>query len=210
MKHKYLLALLLCSLSLPVVAPAAPIQWTVASGGNGHYYDYVPAISIFAGVSFGTARSAAEASSYVGLPGYLATITSAEENDFLASSFSLLYGFGSTTITWFGASDEQTDGVFRWLAGPEVGQPAVYTNFNAGQVDQPGQINYLAMYRFAGQSESNGQWLIYNNGNSALGYFVEYGPESSSGNAVPEPASWALAAGTLALLSFARSRWSRL
>ena len=60
--------------------------------GTGHYYEYVPGV-----VTWTSAKSRAEASTANGLKGYLATISSAQENDFL---FSIIGG-----NTWIGASD---------------------------------------------------------------------------------------------------------
>jgi hypothetical protein len=53
-------------------ASALPIQWTVGSGGNDHYYD---AVSAPAGISWSQALVAAFSAG-----GYLATITSSAEN----------------------------------------------------------------------------------------------------------------------------------
>src|ERR1035437_4592805 len=69
------LLFLLCSCSCIVLG--GPIQWTVASGGNGHYYDV---LSAPAGITWDDASSGATA-----LGGYLATITSDEENSFVFS-----------------------------------------------------------------------------------------------------------------------------
>ena len=57
-------------------AQAAPVQWTVASGGNGHWYEAISSPN----TSWTAARAAAEARG-----GYLATITSAAENTFVAA-----------------------------------------------------------------------------------------------------------------------------
>src|SRR5947209_3928494 len=51
------------------------VQWPVAQGGNGHYYEVVSAP---AGIAWGNASLAAP-----NRGGYLATITSAEENAFV-------------------------------------------------------------------------------------------------------------------------------
>src|SRR6187551_3034226 len=50
-------------------------QWTVTAGGNGHYYEAVLAP---AGINWNDAKAAAEVRG-----GYLATITSAQENTFV-------------------------------------------------------------------------------------------------------------------------------
>ena len=75
------IAVLTGSAVLAVTAStAAPVQWTVASGGNGHWYEFVFAQS---GFTFGQARAASLAASHMGMQGYLATVTSQAENDFI-------------------------------------------------------------------------------------------------------------------------------
>ena len=50
------------------VAGATPVQWTVASGGNGHFYEHVyPAMEWHAAKTFSENRS------YLGLQGHLVT-----------------------------------------------------------------------------------------------------------------------------------------
>lgn len=74
---------------------------------TGHFYKYVPQNGIF----WTAAKAAAEASNYFGLQGYLATITSAEENIFISQKTK---GTG-----WIGASDAAKEGDWRWVTGPE-------------------------------------------------------------------------------------------
>jgi hypothetical protein len=212
MKHNSILALLLSCLSLPVVLSAAPIQWTVASGGNGHYYEYF-GFSIFEGISFGTSKSNAESSTFMGMNGYLLTITSEAENEFVRTSFPFIFGFGATSSVWLAASDVDVDGQFRWVSGPESGQLLTYNNFfPQGTTPGAGAPNYLAMIinAQAQDAPTTARWSAYNTtGDRALGYIVEYGAQSENNSAVPEPSSWALAAGALMALGAARSRWSR-
>ncbi len=89
---------------------------------NGHYYQLVASSR----VSWATAKTAAEASTYEGLTGYLVTVTSESENNFLKSKIS--------TNTWIGASDnstytstsysadQPTEGTWQWVSGPENGK----------------------------------------------------------------------------------------
>jgi hypothetical protein len=58
-------------------APSEWVQWDVSSGGNGHWYKPVPG---FPGLTWTFANELAQAEG-----GYLATITSAEENAFVFS-----------------------------------------------------------------------------------------------------------------------------
>lgn len=208
MKHKTLGSLLLWGVGFIASLGATPIQWTLGSGGNGHYYDYVSA-GIFDGITFEAARTGAEASTYMGMTGYLATITSAAENTFLIDAFSYVYGFGGNpgTTAYIGATDGNTDGIFRWIGGPEAGQTLNYTNFNGGAVEEAGVVNQLVFFRFLAQNNANGTWLIYNSSNRALGYLIEYSGTSSPTSGVPEPGTWAMAA--TALLPLGLGAWRR-
>ncbi len=63
------------------VASAEWVQWTAASGGNGHWYQVVLAPNVVGpgmGISWTDANAAAQADG-----SYLATVTSAAENDFI-------------------------------------------------------------------------------------------------------------------------------
>ena len=60
----------------------AAMQWKTEDGGNGHWYD------VFNGpISWDEAKVAAESSELLGVQGHLATITSAEENLWITTSF---------------------------------------------------------------------------------------------------------------------------
>ncbi|WP_138007409.1 PKD domain-containing protein [Halalkalirubrum salinum] len=75
--------------------------------GTGNYYEYVADD----GITWHDARAAANESDHLGLQGYLATVTSEGENDFIQNK---LRGAG-----WMGASDAETEGTWRWVTGPE-------------------------------------------------------------------------------------------
>ncbi|MBM3762515.1 MAG: hypothetical protein FJW36_19995 [Acidobacteria bacterium] len=190
-------------------AAAAPIQWKAADGGNDHYYEYFRSVSIFNGFfSFNTAKANAESSSYLGLNGYLLTVTSAAENEFIRTSFPFLFDLGKTSNLWLAASDAQVDGQYRWVSGPEAGQLLAYSNFATPPVAQ-GTSNFAAMVINAVilGAPTTARWTEYDATNRTLGCAVEYGGTTPSSNAVLEPSSCVFAASSLLALAVARSRW---
>ncbi|MHA7832220.1 MAG: T9SS type B sorting domain-containing protein [Flagellimonas sp.] len=74
-----------------------------------HYYEYIEAF----GIRWDDARSAAENSTFFGLQGYLATITSDAEAQ--------LTGEQASGTGWIGGTDSVNEGVWRWATGPEAG-----------------------------------------------------------------------------------------
>jgi hypothetical protein len=116
--RKVLLAVALVSLCWSTAASAVPIQWTVSSGGNGHWYDLHEQPSL---ISWGAAQQFALSSG-----GYLATITSAEENAFLESVFGSAL---TTELAWIGLTDAQAEGVWQWVTG----EPFSYSNWAPGE-----------------------------------------------------------------------------
>src|SRR5438105_301360 len=92
------------------LAPPLACAWAagavpVLDPANGHYYEHIDA-----GLSWTAARAAALASDFGGRQGYLATVTSADENAFLLS----LGPYG-----WLGGSDAAVTDEWRWVDGPE-------------------------------------------------------------------------------------------
>lgn len=90
---------------------ADPIQWE----GNGHYYDV-----IVEQLTWEEAKQIAEDLSYLGRPGHLATINSAEENAFL-TEYAL--GFSEQASYWLGGfqpmNSEEPGGEWQWVTGEE-------------------------------------------------------------------------------------------
>lgn len=133
-------------------------------------------------ISWDDAKTAAEARTYLGVPGYLASITSDEENTYLASH---LAGGAS----WIGASDTAVEGTWKWVGGPDDGlhfwtgegetgatEPGQYSNWN------PGEPNNSAPAENCGEmyaGDSTGQWNDLPCDQAILGsYMVEYGDDA--------------------------------
>lgn len=74
-----------------------------------NFYQFIPSV----GITWSNAKDAAERLFYYGRQGYLATLTSKEEADFAGKQAS---GAG-----WIGGSDQETEGEWKWITGPEAG-----------------------------------------------------------------------------------------
>lgn len=96
-------------------APSGTREFSISVGqanflpSNGHYYQFIPNL----GISWSDAKIAAENSTYYGLQGYLATITAQDE--------ALLVGEQASGTGWIGGTDEEQEGVWKWVTGPEKG-----------------------------------------------------------------------------------------
>ena len=149
---------------------------------DGHYYDFVPLYA----VPWTTAKANAEAMSYYGLQGYLATITNADEAQ--------ICGELSPGTGWIGASDVESEGVWKWVTGPEEGTifwngnqngsaPAgMYSNWNAGEPNNSGNNEDYAHITDVSVTDNPGSWNDLPDSTAgqppqytATGFVVEYG-----------------------------------
>ena len=84
-----------------------------------HFYEFIE-VNDGVTVKWGASQAAANASTFCGTAGYLATVTSAEENDFLIQRFRKTTG--AVPAGWLGGSDNATNGQWVWEANsPEAG-----------------------------------------------------------------------------------------
>ena len=141
------------------------------------------------GASWKNAKTAAEGKTFNGLKGYLATITSAEENAFILSKL--------PSTSWIGANDVATEGTWTWISGPEAGTTIYtggdtvsgqYTNWNSGE---PSNSNHDGLYEnyaaFYAAGTEAGKWNDVKE-TDAFAYIVEYS-DGFAGGTVAEQAS---------------------
>lgn len=150
-------------------ASATPIQWKIADGGNDHWYEAVDFIGVWT-----EANTNAQTRYWKGMQGYLATITSQQEQTFLWNNLPYV-------MYWLGGYQKdkmaEPTGNWAWVTG----ETWHYTNWAEGEPnDWGGTEEYLIIWY------SDGTWNDATNlyGYVRPGYFIEYNPTP-----VPEPAT---------------------
>jgi len=141
-----------------------PTGWTL--GPNNHLYKYVSASQI----SWQQAAAAALAEG-----GYLATITSEEENNFI---FDYLVGH---KIAWLGGSDAAQDGTWLWVTEPGGSTPFAYAPWAGGEPNNNGDWLWSLISGEVGEDYlvtwGNGNWNDLDNSSSdrqsVNGYVIE-------------------------------------
>jgi len=179
------LALLAVLLS-PMAANADPILWA----GNGHYYELVETSM--------TWEEALAAASDAG--GYLATVTSQAENDFIASII-------GETIVWLGGQDTSTDlSVRSWIWASNPADAWGFSNWRDGEPNNWGDCaeggrgaicEHEANVTMNHPNWNHGRWNDASSSAMTF-YVVEY--------SVPEPGTLALLGLGLVGIGLARRR----
>jgi hypothetical protein len=158
---------------------------------NGHFYE-----SVTSTANWSTAKTNAAAKTYLGLQGYLATITSSAENDFVKQKIGTDAWIGltdqyteinaATGVTTY-ASQSAAEGKWYWVTGPEKGTQitttnasgsgtgtpfgSAFNNWNPGEPNNLGPENYAEIYA---SGTNSGKWNDLSGGGSLM-YVVEYG-----------------------------------
>jgi hypothetical protein len=167
----------------------------LVSATNGHFYEFVPFGPLSTDIlTWHLAKAAAAARTYFGLQGYLATITSQEENDVIHQKLSASGWIGSTdNFTEIKAAtgssfnnQNQTEGKWYWVTGPEAG-----TQFSQSASDGaiPTAVNGMYMnWSPISQynSEPNNNWGTTANGEKGEQYGEIYSGTSIWG----QPGKW--------------------
>lgn len=178
------------ALSLAVVCHATPVLWEA----NGHYYE---ALAFPSGITWDDANALASSSTYMGMSGHLATITSMEEHTFIINS---LGGWPALHGYFLGgfqpAGSPEPGGNWQWVTGETWSFSNWYWTApnneysGAAIIDPPG---------FTGTPPwgpedvlhiwINGQWNDVPHDSGWGGLIVEYEANAAP---VPEPATMLL------------------
>ena len=156
---RFINALVACSViaitSSSVLAQSTAVQWTTASGGNGHWYRFNPTH-----VNWAVARSAA-----IAVGGDLACIGSQSENTFVR------YLIPTGDAGYLGAIRTSIGSTgWQWVSGDEWN----YTNWNAGEPNGAtvGEVVWI-------ESDSGG-WNDHAQANSIQGSIIEWSADCNS------------------------------
>lgn len=153
---------------------------------NQHFYK---AVTPAQPITWGLSRELAEEDSYDGVPGYLATITSQQENDFITNRIE------NANNIWIGGSDAASEGTWRWVTGPEGleddrlgrvfwvggtnGTAIGFASWDPGREPNNGgssgnQHYALTNWESAGNPNTRGLWDDQSGTQTNAGYLVEF------------------------------------
>jgi hypothetical protein len=181
-------------------AHAAPVQWDIGAGGNGHFYDV---ILVGSALSWDDARAGAQG---IGSGWDLATITSSAENAFVESLFSNNPSFFNSVPSgtnrsgpWIGGFNVVSSNNFSWVTG----EPVTFTDWGPSEPFGNGQaISYTDFTSPFG----DGSGIAWND--IGPGFRTD-GPIAYIAEVVPEPSTLFLVATGLLAVTCGRRRTTR-
>lgn len=205
---KSLTLLLVLSIGIiPVAARAMPIQWTSASGGNGHWYEYSNVQR-----NYSDALHDVEMRTYDGLDGQFVTINSQAELGFLmANGGNLAAQFGASNgyTAWTGGQRLAGYTDFLWREGRGAYTDTVsITNWLSGDPDVPFLEDAVISIRLE-NGINNGVWGDRSRvlaDSSTNFYIIEYGNLPTRAVAAPVPLPASITMAVMGLLSLGALR----
>jgi hypothetical protein len=180
-------------------ATAAPV-----CAPSGHCYDYINrnlADTDYTTWTWEGARADAQARTYMGMRGHLATLTSRDEEQVLIDNWLLDILYGQPWLGGFRAPGPEPKAGWQWVTG----EPFVYANWLPWEPNGADEL-FLHYQSYNVGPDENGKlrwdWYGWNDASDqsrgTASYFIEYA-------AVPLPAPlWLMAIGVLALSAFRR------
>ncbi|HKK20873.1 MAG TPA: T9SS type A sorting domain-containing protein [candidate division Zixibacteria bacterium] len=155
------------------------VQWTEATGGNGHWYGIVAVMQ-----PWDAQRDLAASLTYDGEPGHLATIASTEENEFIVDSLLAGHTNQPSLADEFYLGGERIGLEWQWITG----EPFAYSNWKSGEPsgDGPAMAIWGASYSYVGQWND----LVVNplpDTNQTHWAVVEFGVDSPPGDSLIFP-----------------------
>mmetsp|Transcript_8647 Transcript_8647/g.22038 ORF Transcript_8647/g.22038 Transcript_8647/m.22038 type:complete len:267 (-) Transcript_8647:248-1048(-) len=118
---------------------------------EGHHYQIVG--GNWAKITWRDAEQDAWWRCYQGKPGYLASINSQEENDFLVNELKNDHGYATDDQAWIGGNDMAEEGTFEWWDGYAAktvfygpgAKSGVYSNWQTGEPNNNGEEDCVGM-----------------------------------------------------------------
>lgn len=153
---------------------SATLSGAAYFAGTGHYYEFVSG-----SLTWAQAKEAAERRTFNGLTGYLATITSAEENAFIVDKT-------GEAAAWVGGSDDfqeinlvtdegfddqgDSEGLWHWVTGPEAGTKFWDNNVQDPRISDGDEGFY---YQNWNNSLNNASWGSEPNNSSSAEHYLQ-------------------------------------
>jgi len=125
------------------------VTWSESDGGNGHTYAILKMT-----ITWDSSRVIAPTLTMDSMPGYLATATSQEENDFILDNVIIGAGVQPVIAQQFFLGGQEQNSIWGWLSG----EPFNFTNWAPGEPNNVGIETVLSMWGFEESGQPAGKW----------------------------------------------------